>query len=60
MSDHCNHMDRIVLYGKQDEDPGYLFKALIDFPQVMMEFCISSMDPYLYGRGYAQICIYMT
>ena len=26
-SDHCNHMDRIVLCGRQDEDPGHLFKS---------------------------------
>ena len=25
-----------------------------------MEFCISSMDPHLYGNGYAQICVCMT
>ena len=24
-----------------------------------MEFYISSMDPHLYGRGYAQICVYI-
>ena len=59
-SDNCNHMDRIVLCGRQDEDPGYLFEELITSPQVVMEFCISSMDPHLYGRGYAQICICMT
>ena len=53
-------MDRIVPYGRQDEDPGYLFKLLIDFPQVVMEFCMSSMDPHLYGHGYAQICVSMT
>ena len=59
-SKHCNHMDRIVLCGKQDEYLGYLFKALIDFPQVAMDFYMSSMDPHLYGRGYAQICVCMT
>ena len=53
-------MDRIVPCGRRDEDPGYLFKVLIAFPQVVMEFCMSSMDPHLYGRGYAQICICMT
>ena len=26
-SEHCNHMDRIVLCGRRDEDPGYLFKS---------------------------------
>ena len=30
-SDHCNHMDRIVLCGRRDEYPGYLFKELIAF-----------------------------
>ena len=59
-SDHCNHMDRIILCGKRDEDPGYLFKVLIAFPRVVMEFRISSMDSHLYGRGYAQICVCMT
>ena len=59
-SDHCNHIDRIILCGRQNEEPGYLFKVLIAFPQVVMEFCISSMDPHLYGCGYAQICICMT
>ena len=59
-SDHCNHMDRIILCGRQDEDPRYMFKVLIAFPQAAMEFCISSMDPHLYGCGYAPICIYMT
>ena len=59
-SDHCNHMDIIVLFGRQDEDPGYLFKACIAFPHVAMDFCISSMDPHLYGRGYDQICVCMT
>ena len=54
-SDHCNHMDRIILCGRRDEDPEYLFKALIAFPQVVMEFGISSMGPHLYGHGYAQI-----
>ena len=53
-------MDRIVLCERRDEDPRYLFKVLISFPQVAMDFCISSMDPHLYGRGYAQICICMT
>ena len=53
-------MDRIVPCGRRDEDPGYLFKALIAFPRVGMEFCISSMDPHLYGRGYAKICVCMT
>ena len=57
---HCNHMDRIVLCGRRDEDPGYLFKVLIAFPQVEMEFCISSMDPHLNGRLSAQICVCMT
>ena len=59
-SDDCNHMDRIVLFGRRDEEPRYLFKALIAFTQVAMEFCISSMDPHLYGSGYAQICVCMT
>ena len=59
-SDHCNHMDRIVLCGRQDEDPGYFLKAPIAFPMVAMEFCISRMDLHLYGHGYAQISIYMT
>ena len=27
-SDHCNHMDRIILCGRQDEDPGHLFKSV--------------------------------
>ena len=58
--DHCNHMDRILPCGRGDEDPGYLFKVLIAFPKVAMEFCISSMDPHLYGHGYAQICFCMT
>ena len=58
--DHCNHMDRIVLCEIRDEDHGYLFKLLIVFLHVAMEFCISSIDPHLYGRGYAQICVYMT
>ena len=58
-SDHSNHMDRIVFCGRRDEDPEYLFKALIAFPQVVMEFCISSMDPHLYGHGYARICVYI-
>ena len=58
-SDHCNDMDRIVLCGRRDKDPGYLFSAHC-FPQVAMEFFISSMDPNLYGRGYAQICVCMT
>ena len=57
---HCNHMDIIVLCGIGDEDHGYLFKALISFPQVAMDFCISNMDPHLYGHGYAQICVCMT
>ena len=39
---------------------GIYLKVLIAFPQVAMEFCISSMDPHLYGHGYAQICTYMT
>ena len=59
-SRHCNHMDRIVLCGRRDEDPRYLFKALIAFPKIAMEFCIYSMDPHLYGHGYAQICVCMT
>ena len=59
-SNHCNHMDRIVLCGRRDEDSGCLFKVLIAFPQVVMEFCISRMDPHLYGPGYDQICICMT
>ena len=59
-SNHCNRMDRFVLCERRDEDPRYLFKALIAFLQVAMEFCISSMDPHLYGLGYAQICICMT
>ena len=51
-------MDRIVLCGKWDEDPGYLFSTHC-FPQVTMEFCISSVDPHLYGSGYAQnLCLY--
>ena len=25
--DHCNHMDRIVLCGRRDKDPGHLFKG---------------------------------
>ena len=32
-SDHCNHMDRIVLCGRRDEDPGYLFKRAHCFSQ---------------------------
>ena len=24
IGEHCNHMDRIVLSGRQDEEPGYL------------------------------------
>ena len=51
-------MDRIVLCEKRDEDPGYLFITHC-FPQVAMEFCIYSMDPNLYGHGYAQICVYI-
>ena len=39
---------------------GICLKALIAFSQVAIEFCISSMDPHLYGHGYAQICICMT
>ena len=58
-SDHCNHMDRIVPCGRQDEDPGYLFSAHC-FPQDAMEFCIASMDPHLYGRCFAQICVCTT
>ena len=58
--DHCNHMDRIVPCGRWDEGPRYLFKALIGFPQLLMEFYISSMDPHLYGHGYAQIFVCMT
>ena len=41
-SNHCNHMDRIILCRRWDEDPRYVFKALIAFPQVTMEFYIST------------------
>ena len=58
-SNHCNHMDRIILCGRRDEDPWYLFSAHW-FPQVAMEFYISSVEPHLYGRGYAKICVCMT
>ena len=34
---------------------GICLKRSLLFPQVAMEFCISSMDPHLYGHGYAQI-----
>ena len=37
-SEHCNHMDRIVLCRRRDEDPGYLFKALIDFLRLRWSF----------------------
>ena len=37
-SDHCNQMDRIVLCGIQDEDPGYFFKAFIAFPRLQWSF----------------------
>ena len=56
--DNCNHMDRIVLCGRRDKDHGYLFKALIVFPQVAMDFCISSMDPHLYSHGCSNLCLY--
>ena len=51
-------MDRLVLCGRWDEDPRHLFKALIAFPQVAMEFCISSMDPHLYSHGCSNLCLY--
>ena len=38
-SDHCNHMDRIVLCGIWDEDPGHLFKsAHCFFPRLRWSF----------------------
>ena len=37
-SDHCNHMDRIILCGRQDEEPGYLFKRSLLFPRLRWSF----------------------
>ena len=36
------------------------YLALIVFLSLRWSFCISSMDPHLYGRGYVKICVCMT
>ena len=50
-SEHCNHMDRIVLCGRRDEDPGHLFKSShCFFPKLRWSFV------YL---AWIQICIFV-
>ena len=54
-------MDIIVLCGKQDEDPGYILNhSLLSLGCDGIHCMSPSMDPHLYGRGCAQICVHLT